>query len=34
MEPVKIGIIGGSGLYQMPGLSDIEERTIETPFGS
>lgn len=34
MEPVKIGIIGGSGLYQMPGLADIEERTIETPFGS
>lgn len=34
METVKIGIIGGSGLYQMPGLSDIEERTIETPFGS
>lgn len=34
MEPVKIGIIGGSGLYQMPGLSDMEERTIETPFGS
>jgi len=34
MEPVKIGIIGGSGLYQMPGLSDIEERTIETPFDS
>lgn len=34
MQPVKIGIIGGSGLYQMPGLADIEERTIETPFGS
>lgn len=34
MEPIKIGIIGGSGLYQMPGLSDMEERTIETPFGS
>jgi 5'-methylthioadenosine phosphorylase len=34
MEPVKIGIIGGSGLYQMPGLTDVEERTIETPFGS
>ncbi|MGH9486217.1 MAG: S-methyl-5'-thioadenosine phosphorylase [Terriglobales bacterium] len=28
-----IGIIGGSGLYQMPGLSGIEERDLETPFG-
>jgi purine nucleoside phosphorylase len=30
---IKIGIIGGSGLYQMAGLSDIEEVVIETPFG-
>ncbi len=30
---VRIGIIGGSGLYQMEGLSDIEEYTVETPFG-
>ena len=30
---IKIGIIGGSGLYQMAGLSEIEEVTIETPFG-
>ncbi len=33
-SPVPIGIIGGSGLYQMEGLSDIEEYTIETPFGA
>ncbi len=33
MEKVKIGIIGGSGLYQMPELTDIKEVTIETPFG-
>lgn len=33
-EPVKIGIIGGSGLYHMPGLTDVVERKIETPFGS
>jgi len=33
MEQVKIGIIGGSGLYQMPELTDIKEETIETPFG-
>jgi 5'-methylthioadenosine phosphorylase len=33
MEKVKVGIIGGSGLYEMPGLTDIEEVAIETPFG-
>jgi 5'-methylthioadenosine phosphorylase len=30
---VRFGIIGGSGLYQMPELSDVEEIKIETPFG-
>lgn len=30
----KIGIIGGSGLYQMEGLSDVREVAIETPFGN
>ncbi|MDY6803948.1 MAG: S-methyl-5'-thioadenosine phosphorylase [Cyanobacteriota bacterium] len=34
MTKATIGIIGGSGLYQMEGLKDIEEITIETPFGS
>src|SRR5579862_7003500 len=29
-----IGIIGGSGLYSMPGFEAQEERTIETPWGS
>jgi 5'-methylthioadenosine phosphorylase len=29
-----IGIIGGSGLYEMEGLESIEERRVETPFGS
>jgi 5'-methylthioadenosine phosphorylase len=33
MEQVKIGIIGGSGLYQMPELTDIKEIEIDTPFG-
>lgn len=33
MTVAKIGIIGGSGLYQMDALTDIEERQIETPFG-
>ena len=34
MSTAKIGIIGGSGLYQMDALEDIEEITLETPFGS
>jgi 5'-methylthioadenosine phosphorylase len=33
MEQVKIGIIGGSGLYQMPELTEIKEVEVETPFG-
>jgi 5'-methylthioadenosine phosphorylase len=30
----KIGIIGGSGLYKMEALVDVEEVQVETPFGS
>src|SRR6516225_1578102 len=30
---IKIGIIGGSGLYQMEGLTQIEEVEVDTPFG-
>ncbi len=30
---VSIGIIGGSGLYSMPGLSDVREVRVKTPFG-
>jgi 5'-methylthioadenosine phosphorylase len=33
MSSVQIGIIGGSGLYDMPELSDREERVVSTPFG-
>jgi 5'-methylthioadenosine phosphorylase len=33
MEKVKIGIIGGSGLYQMPELQNVREQNVETPFG-
>ena len=33
MTAAKIGIIGGSGLYQMPELKDVEEMEIQTPFG-
>ncbi|HEX8472845.1 MAG TPA: S-methyl-5'-thioadenosine phosphorylase [Pyrinomonadaceae bacterium] len=34
MATAQIGIIGGSGLYQMAELKDIEEIRVETPFGS
>jgi 5'-methylthioadenosine phosphorylase len=34
MTQAKIGIIGGSGLYKMNALKDIEEVKIDTPFGS
>ena len=33
MPEVKIGIIGGSGLYNMKGMSEMEEIQISTPFG-
>jgi len=33
-ERAQIGIIGGSGLYQMEGFSDVREVAVETPFGS
>src|SRR3982751_5765268 len=32
-EAITIGIIGGSGLYDMAELTDRSERTAETPFG-
>lgn len=32
-ETVSLGIIGGSGLYGMSGLQDIQKHEIETPFG-
>jgi 5'-methylthioadenosine phosphorylase len=33
MSDIRIGIIGGSGLYDMAELTDREERIVETPFG-
>jgi len=33
MEQVNIGIIGGSGLYQMPELTNVREVMVDTPFG-
>ncbi len=32
-EQVTLAIIGGSGLYEMPGLSDTHELNVSTPFG-
>lgn len=32
-NPPAIGIIGGSGLYQMEGVEKPDERRVETPFG-
>ena len=29
----KLAVIGGSGLYQMPGLTDVIELNPSTPFG-
>ena len=34
MAEAAIGIIGGSGLYKMEALKDVEEVQIETPFGN
>ena len=30
---IELAVIGGSGFYEMPGLEDIEEMAIETPYG-
>ena len=34
MPEAQFGIIGGSGLYEMPDLVDVEHVTIDTPFGA
>ncbi|MFY9911651.1 MAG: S-methyl-5'-thioadenosine phosphorylase [Candidatus Sulfotelmatobacter sp.] len=34
MPQAEIGIIGGSGLYAMPGLSKVKETRLKTPFGA
>jgi 5'-methylthioadenosine phosphorylase len=33
MSDVQVGIIGGSGLYDLPGLEEREEVEVSTPFG-
>ena len=32
-DNIRIGVIGGSGVYQMEALQDVEEVALETPFG-
>ena len=34
MLQAEIGIIGGSGLYSMPGLTKVKEARLKTPFGA
>jgi 5'-methylthioadenosine phosphorylase len=33
LQQAEIGIIGGSGLYAMPGLTDVHEQAVSTPWG-
>jgi len=33
MENIYLAVIGGSGLYSMPGLTDTQEHNLDTPFG-
>jgi 5'-methylthioadenosine phosphorylase len=33
MPQATIGVIGGTGLYRMDGMTDVEEVSIHTPFG-
>jgi len=33
MPEARLGVIGGSGLYQIEGLADVEEVRVKTPFG-
>jgi 5'-methylthioadenosine phosphorylase len=32
--PPIVGVIGGSGLYEIDGLTDVREETVDTPFGT
>ena len=34
MEQPVIGVIGGSGLYEIEGLTDVQEVSLDTPFGA
>ena len=32
-EELALAVIGGTGLYRMPGLADVSERLLDTPYG-
>lgn len=34
MKKTVIGVVGGSGLYEIEGLEDVREVTVDTPFGA
>ena len=34
MEKVKLGIVGGSGIYEIDGVQDGEWISVDTPFGA
>ena len=34
LSQARVGVIGGSGLYAIPGLENVEQRTLDTPFGT
>ena len=34
MSQAEIGVIGGSGLYSLPGFRDAEEVNLDTPWGA
>jgi 5'-methylthioadenosine phosphorylase len=34
MNAARVGLIGGSGVYDLSGISDLKEEKLETPFGS
>ncbi|MDE2621646.1 MAG: S-methyl-5'-thioadenosine phosphorylase [Betaproteobacteria bacterium] len=33
MEKPLVGVLGGSGLYQMDGLTEVQEHMVDTPYG-
>ena len=33
LSQARVGVIGGSGLYGMPGLEEVNEISVDTPFG-
>ncbi len=33
-QPIKIGVLGGSGLYEIEGLEEVKSTSLATPFGA